>query len=156
MLFKHFWFSYFRRHGTTTFCATILSLLICFMANWNPGLCARHVVMKVLDLIHSRTCRYLSLWKTLQGSKLPVSSPESFSTIFFYFTKNCILVIRQDGSIPVKYGLILDMDSKVSELRPALSKLSRVNAKNIVLAEVNDGRIEVCYNLAYQIIKNYL
>jgi len=75
---------------------------------------------------------------------------------FFHFTKNCILVIRQDGSIPVKYGLILDMDSKVSELRPALSKLSRVNAKNIVLAEVNDGRIEVCYKLAYQIIKNYL
>ena len=36
-----------------------------------------------------------------------------------------VIVIRQNGSVPVKYGLTLDMEAKYSDIKPRLSRLSK-------------------------------
>jgi hypothetical protein len=57
-------------------------------------------------------------------------------------------VIRLDGSIPVKYGLRLNMDEKYSSVKSALSNLCGVPAHLLRLAEVTAAQIKVCICLA--------
>ena len=34
-----------------------------------------------------------------------------------------VIVIRQDGSVPVKYGLTMEMESRHSAIKPLLARL---------------------------------
>lgn len=47
-----------------------------------------------------------------------------------------IIVIRLDGSVPVKYGLRLNMDEKYRALKRELSSLTTVPAEQILLVEI--------------------
>jgi hypothetical protein len=53
-----------------------------------------------------------------------------------------------DGSVPVKYGLRLNMDEKYSSVKSALSSLCAVPAHLLRLAEVTAAQIKVCVCLA--------
>lgn len=69
--------------------------------------------------------------------------------IFFFFTKiNFVkifrfLVIRLDGSVPVKYGLRLNNDEKYGALKNALSSLCGIPPHLMKLAEVQNAVIKV-------------
>lgn len=60
-------------------------------------------------------------------------------------------VIRLDGSVPVKYGLRLNMDEKYSSVKTALSGLCGVSAHLLRLAEVTAAQIKVCI-LKFQVV----
>ena len=47
-----------------------------------------------------------------------------------------VIVIRQDGSVPVKYGLNMDMESRYSNIRPRLSKLCKIPFHNLILVDI--------------------
>ncbi|XP_023716699.1 ubiquitin carboxyl-terminal hydrolase 32 isoform X2 [Cryptotermes secundus] len=53
-----------------------------------------------------------------------------------------VIVIRLDGSVPVKYGLRLNMDEKYSSVKSALSSLCGVPAHLLRLAEVTAAQIK--------------
>ncbi|KAJ4445303.1 hypothetical protein ANN_07108 [Periplaneta americana] len=53
-----------------------------------------------------------------------------------------VIVIRLDGSVPVKYGLRLNMDEKYSSVKSALSVLCGVPAHLLRLAEVTAAQIK--------------
>ena len=52
---------------------------------------------------------------------------------FFFFN---ILVIRQNGSLPVKYGLTMDMEAKYSDIKPFLSRLTKIPVENLILVDI--------------------
>nr|CAD7570558.1 unnamed protein product [Timema californicum] len=54
-----------------------------------------------------------------------------------------VIVIRLDGSIPVKYGLRLNVDEKYSSLKNALSPLCGKSPQLLKLAEVAAAQIKV-------------
>uniref|UniRef100_A0A0K2TYK3 Ubiquitin carboxyl-terminal hydrolase 48 n=1 Tax=Lepeophtheirus salmonis TaxID=72036 RepID=A0A0K2TYK3_LEPSM len=54
-----------------------------------------------------------------------------------------VIVIRQNGSIPTKYGLTLDMDSKYTAIRNHLTKLCRIPAENLILVDVVNAQFRV-------------
>eukprot|EP00095_Tigriopus_kingsejongensis_P012381 snap_masked-scaffold190_size271632-processed-gene-1.19 protein:Tk12381 transcript:snap_masked-scaffold190_size271632-processed-gene-1.19-mRNA-1 annotation:"ubiquitin carboxyl-terminal hydrolase 32" len=47
-----------------------------------------------------------------------------------------VIVIKQDGSVPIKYGLTLDMESKYSNIRPRLSRICKIPPANLILVEI--------------------
>ncbi|XP_060562624.1 ubiquitin carboxyl-terminal hydrolase 32-like [Ruditapes philippinarum] len=47
-----------------------------------------------------------------------------------------IIVMRLDGSVPVKYGLRLNMDEKYKALKKELSKLADISPEQILLVEI--------------------
>ena len=51
--------------------------------------------------------------------------------------------MKQDGSMPVKYGLTLDMEAKYSNIRPLLSRLSRVPADHLLLVDIVQSQFRV-------------
>ena len=53
------------------------------------------------------------------------------------------IVIKQDGSMPIKYGLVLDMEAKYSDIRPLLSRLSRVPADHLLLVDIVQSQFRV-------------
>lgn len=55
-----------------------------------------------------------------------------------------VTAIRLDGSVPVKYGLRLNMDEKYAHLKTQLSQLCDIPAHLLCLAEVNQAQIKVC------------
>lgn len=56
-----------------------------------------------------------------------------------------ILVIKLDGTVPVKYGLRMNADDKHSVVKSKLSLLSGITANNLKLAEIIGAQIKVCY-----------
>lgn len=52
-------------------------------------------------------------------------------------------VVRLDGSVPVKYGLRLNMDEKYSAVKEQLAHLSGLPACRLYLAEVAGSQIKV-------------
>ena len=54
-----------------------------------------------------------------------------------------VIVIRQDGSIPVKYGLTMDMEAKYSSLKSSLSNLCEIMAENLLLVEIVQSQFRV-------------
>ncbi|XP_034237598.1 ubiquitin carboxyl-terminal hydrolase 32 isoform X2 [Thrips palmi] len=53
-----------------------------------------------------------------------------------------VIAIRLDGSVPVKYGLRLNMDEKYAQLKTQLSQLCDIPAHLLCLAEVNQAQIK--------------
>ncbi|XP_046979817.1 ubiquitin carboxyl-terminal hydrolase 32 [Schistocerca americana] len=53
-----------------------------------------------------------------------------------------VIVMRLDGSVPVKYGLRLNMDEKYSSIKAALSPLCGIPAHLLRLAEVTAAQIK--------------
>ncbi|KAK7789457.1 hypothetical protein R5R35_012652 [Gryllus longicercus] len=53
-----------------------------------------------------------------------------------------VIVIRLDGSVPVKYGLRLNMDEKYSAIKQALAPLCGVSAHLLRLAEIANSQIK--------------
>lgn len=56
-----------------------------------------------------------------------------------------ILVIKLDGTVPVKYGLRMNADDKHSVVKSKLSSLSGITANNLKLAEIIGAQIKVRY-----------
>lgn len=52
-------------------------------------------------------------------------------------------VIRLDGSVPIKYGLRLNMDDKYGNLKQQLSTLCNILPFYIKLAELSGSQIRV-------------
>ena len=53
------------------------------------------------------------------------------------------LVIKLDGSTPVRFGLRLNMDEKYTGLKKQLSELCTLKPEQILLAEVHTSNIKV-------------
>lgn len=53
----------------------------------------------------------------------------------------CILVIRLDGSVPIKYGLRLNSESKYADFKVELSKLCQLDAKLMLVCELSNCQI---------------
>lgn len=53
------------------------------------------------------------------------------------------VVIKLDGSTPVRYGLRLNMDEKYTGLKKQLSELCSLKPEQILLAEVHSSNIKV-------------
>ncbi|XP_059091560.1 ubiquitin carboxyl-terminal hydrolase 32-like isoform X2 [Tigriopus californicus] len=47
-----------------------------------------------------------------------------------------VIVIKQDGSVPIKYGLTLNMESRYSSVRPHLSELCGIPPQNLILVDI--------------------
>jgi ubiquitin carboxyl-terminal hydrolase 6/32 len=54
-----------------------------------------------------------------------------------------VVVMLQDGSTPVKYGLSLDMEDKCSAVPPALAKLCHVPPSNLVLVDIVQSQVRL-------------
>lgn len=54
-----------------------------------------------------------------------------------------LLVIKLDGTTPVRYGLRLNMDEKYTGLKKQLSDLCGLKSEQILLAEVHGSNIKV-------------
>lgn len=52
-------------------------------------------------------------------------------------------VIRLDGSVPVKYGLRLNMDEKYRALKKELENLTSIPSNQILFVEVNGPIVKV-------------
>lgn len=52
-----------------------------------------------------------------------------------------ILVIQLDGSVPIKYGLRLNSDSKYADFKVELSKLCHLDAKLMLVCELSNCQI---------------
>ena len=63
-----------------------------------------------------------------------------------------VVVILQDGSTPVKYGLTLDMEDKCSVIPPKLARICGVPPSNIVLVDVIQSQVHflIFKNLDYE------
>lgn len=53
------------------------------------------------------------------------------------------VVIKLDGSTPVRYGLRLNMDEKYTGLKKQLSELCSLTPEQILLTEVHSSNIKV-------------
>ena len=86
-------------------------------------------------------------------------------------------MIRQDGSVPVKYGkehlevgtiknskilnifayffsgLTLDMEARYSDIKPILSKLSRLPVENLILVDIVQSQFRVSTSSEEQKLK---
>lgn len=80
-----------------------------------------------------------------------VTHSEILSPSFILQLNNCvnvvvILVIKLDGTVPVKYGLRMNADDKHSVVKSKLSSLSGISANNLKLTEIIGAQIKVsCY-----------
>ena len=52
-------------------------------------------------------------------------------------------VIRQDGSIPFKYGLTLEIEARFSSIKNHLSKLCKIPPQNLVLVDIIQSQFRV-------------
>jgi hypothetical protein len=52
-----------------------------------------------------------------------------------------VVVILQDGSTPVKYGLAMDMEDRCSAIPPRLARLCAVPPQNLVLVEIIQSQV---------------
>ena len=64
-----------------------------------------------------------------------------------------VIVIRQDGSVPVKYGLTLDMEARYSDIKPILSRCSRIPADNLILVDIVQSQFRVSTSSEEQKLK---
>ena len=62
--------------------------------------------------------------------------------------------MRLDGSVPVKYGLRLNMDEKYRTLKKQLSELSGIPAMQILLVEIFGALVKVSESLFCCLIMN--
>jgi len=54
-----------------------------------------------------------------------------------------VVVMLQDGSTPIKYGLTLDMEDKCSAIPPRLARICGVPPSNIVLVDIIQSQIRI-------------
>ena len=54
-----------------------------------------------------------------------------------------VVVMLQDGSVPVKYGLSLDMEDKCSVIPARLARLCGIPPANLVLVDIVQSQIRV-------------
>ena len=47
-----------------------------------------------------------------------------------------VIVIRQDGSVPVKYGLTMEMESRHSAIKPLLARLCSIPPSNLIVVDI--------------------
>ena len=47
-----------------------------------------------------------------------------------------VIVIRQDGSVPVKYGLTMEMESRHAAIKPLLARLCGVAPSNLIVVDI--------------------
>ena len=52
-----------------------------------------------------------------------------------------VVVMLQDGSTPVKYGLTLDMEDKCSAIPPRLARICGVPPSNLVLVDIIQSQV---------------
>ncbi len=57
-----------------------------------------------------------------------------------------VIVVRQNGAVPVKYGLTLDMEAKYSAIKPRLSRLSRIPADSLILVDIVQSQFRLHAN----------
>ena len=60
-----------------------------------------------------------------------------------FLFKKMFLVIRLDGSVPVKYGLRLPMDTTYLLLKERLTSLCDISSDHLLFAEVSGAMIKV-------------
>lgn len=58
------------------------------------------------------------------------------------FTEKLFAVILMNGSVPVKYGLRLNADSKYFDLKKALSPLCNINPYLLLVCEISNSQIK--------------
>ena len=51
--------------------------------------------------------------------------------------------MRQDGSVPVKYGLTMDMEARYTSIKTNLSKLCNIPVENLLLVDVVQSQLRV-------------
>ena len=72
------------------------------------------------------------------------------------------LVIRQDGEIPTKYGLTMDMEAKYSDIKPFLSRHCNIPSQNLILVDILQAQFRVsslflhCGTVSYRNTLKYL
>ena len=54
-----------------------------------------------------------------------------------------IIVIRQDGTVPIKYGLTMDMEARYSSLKTSLSHLCQIPTENLILVDIVQSQFRV-------------
>ena len=54
-----------------------------------------------------------------------------------------VIVIRQNGSIPIKYGLTMDMEARYSDLKKSLSQLCQIETPNLILVDIVQSQFRV-------------
>lgn len=52
-------------------------------------------------------------------------------------------VIRQDGSLPTKYGLTLDVETRYSDFKANLSDLCGIPTQNLILVNIIQSQFRV-------------
>lgn len=114
---------------------------------WNYYLSRNRSI--IIDLFHGQLrsrlqcpeCKYLSVkFDPLTFLSLPLPM-ENYLHLE-------ILVIQKDGSLPTRYGLRLDVDEKYDTLKKELSKLCKIPPNQLLLIEVQNSMIKVCFFLS--------
>jgi ubiquitin carboxyl-terminal hydrolase 6/32 len=54
-----------------------------------------------------------------------------------------VIVIRQDGSVPVKYGLTLDMEARHAAIKPQLARLCKIAPVNLIIVDIVRSQFRV-------------
>jgi len=52
-------------------------------------------------------------------------------------------VIRQDGSVPLKYGLTLQSEARFSLIRVRLSRLCGIPQNSLILVDISQSQLKV-------------
>ena len=66
-----------------------------------------------------------------------------------------VVVMLQDGSTPVKYGLTLDMEDKCTAIPPRLARICGVPPSNLVLVDIIQSQVSVKWWLVV-VVTEYL
>ena len=54
-----------------------------------------------------------------------------------------VIVKRQDGTVPIKYGLTMDMEARYSNLKKSLSQLCQIPTQNLILVDIVHSQFRV-------------
>ena len=138
------------RHGRTTCVGTAPSWWTSSMVSSSPRWSVRHADTSVLASTPSTSCLCPCPW-TAQciWRSLVRQTEEKFSSQSTFLSNKtslvCVVfvVIKLDGSTPVRYGLRLNMDEKYTGLKKQLSELCSLKPEQILLAEVHTSNIKV-------------
>ncbi len=57
-----------------------------------------------------------------------------------------VVVMRQNGSVPIKYGLTMDMEARYSNIKPKLSNLCNIPASNLILVDIVQSQFRLISN----------
>ena len=69
------------------------------------------------------------------------------SDAVYYFV---VLVVTLDGSVPIKYGLLLNTDDNYNKLKKQLAKLCNLTPAKLLMAELIGASVKV--NLLHTVL----